>query len=299
MMISSMVTQNKKNPNMNLNESTSFAGPPSLAKGLIMSAKKPSAKKPEELKSHKVIMGKRAPRSGPKPRSQDEAKAELYKVNKELPLHIEALPLSERPMMWNDIPEFATRHGRTIADIVYDLALLTSHAYAQKTKKRTVVPMDLEILVHLYDMYPSSCGWARPDIREAFEFLYGAKIREFSGASEDVARLAVGRRYARLLGRVGTAQYRWLAEEGKVTRRLENIVSKIQDIALTGSDPGTVFETLSKRCWALRGVDIDKMAPMPTAESVIKPPGTRGRRISENKKNRPVLASTYEGGAFD
>lgn len=283
---------------MNPNELSTLAGPPSLAKDLILSAKKPRVTKPVESKTPKVVAGKRTPRAGVKSKAQDDAKTELYEVNKELPQHIEALPLSERPMMWNDIPEFATRHGRTIADIVYDLALLTSHAYAQQTKKRTVVPMDLEILVHLYDLYPSSCEWARPDIRKAFEFLYGPKIREFSGSGEDVARLAVGRRFARLLGRVGTAQYRWLAEEGKVTRRLENIVSKIKDIGLIGADPLTVFETLSKRCWALRGVDIDKTAPMPTAESVIKPPGTRGRRISQSKKSKPMLSGTYEGGAF-
>lgn len=284
--------------------SIALAGPPSLVKNLILSAKNPVPKAERALsstgvapKQEKATRVKRA--VGAALDESGVSKGETYRVNKELPAQIEALPLSQRPMIWNDIPEFATRHGRTIADIVYDLALLTSHAYAQKTKKRTVVPMDLELIVHLYDAYPSSCSWNRPDIREAFEFLYGSKIREFTGANELVARLAMGRRYARLLGRVGTAQYRWLSEKGKVTRRLENIVSKIQDIASTGDDPLLVFETLSRRCWALRGVDIDQMAPMPTAESVIKPPGTRGRRITENKKAKSVFSNAYAGGAFE
>lgn len=287
---------------MNSNEAISHAGPPPLVKSVMLAAKKLATTASDVVDlpgAAKVGRVKRTPRLTSSTAIQVAAKTEIYRVNKELPLHIEALPLSERPMIWNDIPEFATRHGRTIADIVYDLALLTSHAYAQKTKKRTVVPMDLELLVHLYDMYPSSCGWKRPDIREAFEFLYGAKIREFSGPGELVARLAMGRRYARLLGRVGTAQYRWLAEQGKVTRRLENIVAKVQEIGQTDSDPLTIFETLSKHCWALRGVDFDKMAPMPTASSVIKPPGTRGRRITDAKKVKSATTGIYEGGAFE
>lgn len=280
-------------PTLNGSHSYALAGPPSLVKNMIFTANNPTPQAAIKSPRVKRSLNPAAENSG------SASKGETYRVNRELPAHIEALPMGQRPMIWNDIPEFATRHGRTIADIVYDLALLTSHAYAQKTKKRTVVPMDLELMVHLYDAYPVSCNWNRPDIRKAFEFLYGEKISEFKGPSEAVARLAMGRRYARLLGRVGTAQYRWLAEKGKVTRRLENIVSKIQDISTTNDDPLTVFEALSRRCWLLRGVDIDKMSPMPTAESVIKPPGTRGRRITENKKSKSVFSNAYAGGAFE
>lgn len=318
-----------------------LAGPPSLAKGVILAAREP---KPASKRGSRSPAGD-ALAVGVKPKakaktnatskeakvasmiaklSAKEAKAiakaqaketkalakeaqaraakvekdDVFQVNKELPLHIEALPITHRPMLWNDIPEFASRHKRTIADIVYDLALLTCFAYAQKTKRRTVIPMDLELLVRLYDAYPSSCTWKRPDIRETFEFLYGKIISEFDSQYENVARLAIGRRYARMLGRVDTAQYRWLTEEGKVTRRLENIVAKIYGIADSGADPLATLEALSRNCWALRGVDIEAVVPMPTAQSVIKPAGTRGRRMTAFKKTKPSYSEVYDGGVF-
>lgn len=222
----------------------------------------------------------------------------LFRDGEELPPEVEALPFGERPMIWRDLPQFSSRHGRTIADIVYDLALLTSHAYAKKTPNRVVVPLDLEVLTKLYDMYPSSCAWKRPDIRGTFEFLYGKAIAEFDEKYESIARLAMGRRYARMLGRVDTAQYRWLAEEdGKITRRLENILAKIHAITDTGADPLEVFESIATRSWALRGVDIDADVPMPTVTSVVKPTGTRGRRMTEKAK-KVVMPASYEGGAF-
>lgn len=221
-----------------------------------------------------------------------------YKKDSELPREVEALNLSLRPMIWRDLAEFSARHGRTAADMTYDLALLTSHAYTKKTERRTVVDFDLELLTRLYEMYPSSCAWVRPDVSEMFERLYGPYLKTFSAELEPIARLALGRRYARMLGRVDTAQYRWLSDGGQITRRLGNILSKIDEVSKHGENPLEVLESLAKLVWGLRGVDIDKEYPVPTKESVQKPPGTRGRRMTVDKIQKPLVQPSYEGGAF-
>lgn len=226
------------------------------------------------------------------------SKTPKYKEKMLLEPEVEALGLDNRPMIWRDLAEFSARHGRTIADMVYDMVLLTNHAYSTKTPLRTVVPFDLEFLTRLYDLYPSSCAWKRPSIRDMFELMYAGHLKSFDADSEPVARLAVGRRYAKMLGRVDTAQYRWLSEDGKITRRLGNILSKVEESALTGEHPLDVFERVGKRIWELRGFDIDKHFPLPTKENVLKPPGTRGRLMSVQKKVRSIHQPVYSGGSF-
>lgn len=239
-----------------------------------------------------------------KPLTKAQAKAQakllegpLYKEKMRLDPEIEKLPFHQRPMIWRDLAEFAARHSRTIADMVYDMVLLTNHAYSTKTPLRTVVPFDLEFLTRLYDEYPSSCSWKRPNIQEMFDLMYRPYLKPFKNKQDgDVAQLAIGRRYARMLGRVDTAQYRWLSEGGKTTRRLGNILSKVQEAANSGHDPREVFEGMSKNIWRLRGFDVEKHFPMPDSQSVLKPPGTRGRMISP--KTRKPKKTSYEGGAF-
>lgn len=221
-----------------------------------------------------------------------------YKEKMTLPPEVEELSFNDRPMIWRDMAEFSARHSRTIADMVYDMVLLTNHAYSTKTPQRTVVPFDLEFLTRLYDLYPSSCAWNRPSIRDMFELMYSDLLKEFTPANEPAARLAMGRRYAKMLGRVDTAQYRWLTEDGKITRRLGNIMSKVEEAAKGGVNPREMFEGIGKRMWELRGFDIDKYFPLPTQTSVVKQPGTRGRLMRLPKANRLLPAPTYEGGAF-
>ena len=166
------------------------------------------------------------------------------------------------------------------------------------TPLRTVVPFDLEFLTRLYIMFPASCEWKRPTIRDTFTMLYGDYLSQFDQGSEAIAHLAVGRRYAKMLGRVDTAKYRWLEDDGKITRRLGNILSKVERSAVYGHDPLEVFEKIGKRIWELRGFDIDKHYPMPTIESVQKRKGTPGRVVNPKKGARSTHAPTYEGGAF-
>ena len=59
------------------------------------------------------------------------------------------LPVSERSMVWRDLPEFANKHKRTTSDIVYDLALLATHDQMLKKLTKVVLSFDLEFLVRV------------------------------------------------------------------------------------------------------------------------------------------------------
>lgn len=235
--------------------------------------------------------------------TNDEAPPAIVKKSraresKELSPEIEAKNQTERPLIWRDLEDFRARHNRTISDVVYDLALLTTHNYANNAAKRTIMPVDLEILIRLYDRYPSSCAWNRVDVRETFETLYGPIIAGFAEEFQSTAHLACARRYAELVGRADTAQYRWLKGESQISRRLTNLLGKITEVQQAGGDPRKVFESIAINTWTLRGVDIDKKVPLPTLQSVQKPPGTRGRRMPTHRVAKPTKAQVYAGGAF-
>jgi hypothetical protein len=226
------------------------------------------------------------------------AKKSRARESIELAPEIEIKNHKERPLIWRDLEDFRSRHNRTISDVVYDLALLTTHNYAKNAAKRTMMPVDLEILIRLYDRYPSSCAWHRVDVRETFEVLYGAMIAGFPEQLQTTAHLACARRYSVLVGRADTAQYRWLKGESQISRRLTNLLAKVMEIKTTNVESREVFEAVAVRTWALRGIDINERVPLPTLQSVQKPPGTRGRRMPTHRVAKPAKTHVYEGGAF-
>lgn len=220
-----------------------------------------------------------------------------------LPSNLATLPYADRPTIWQDLTEFAIRHNRTSADLVYDLALQSKYNYIEFVQRPTVVPFDLELLMRLYDISPSSAPWRLPNVREVFELLYGPVVRQFTpspGGWTEVdyktAELACGRRYARLLGRADTATYRWIQGEGKVTRRLSNILGKIVETCANAPVPHERFEQISSPFLAMRGLQINEEVPLPTGENVRRV-GSSGRRVSVDSESTP-LAAEYAGGAF-
>lgn len=232
----------------------------------------------------------------------------LYKDKMSLPPEIEALGIDERPMIWRDLSDFAARHARTVPDMVYDFALLSTNSYCNKVPLRTVVPFDVELLARLYDQYPSSCPWIRPGTREMFDLMYDDHLKTFPRQYESSARLATGRRYTKMFGRVDTAQYRWLESNNNTTRRLSNILGKLKDIhshdLLTGRNrhPRFILECVSSRIWDLRCFDIEKYFPLPTLETVTRPSWSHGRKTINPIQPRPTDALskiTYEGGVFE
>lgn len=236
------------------------------------------------------------------PEAESEHIKPLYAEGEELPEPIAALGIAQRPLVWRDLADFRARHGRSQADIVYDLAL-PPNGIAGKAESGIVLSFDLEILVRLYDLYPASCAWTRPDAREMFKRLYGDAIAKFEPEDQPAAQLAFSRRYVTLLGRSDTAHYRWLPMSGKVRnipRRMSNILSKIDGILKAGQDARSVFEELAKHTWSLRGVDIEQVLPNPDAQTIRRPPGSKGRKVSKGKAiiGHSLNAPKYLGGAF-
>ncbi|MES2977732.1 MAG: hypothetical protein V4731_04855 [Pseudomonadota bacterium] len=195
-------------------------------------------------------------------------KGPLIKEGALLSAQVEARDSANRPMVWRDLPMFATKYHRTAVDMMYDLGLNTPYFYQQAVKSHGVVPFDLELLVRIYDRSPSSCDWDRPTVREIFETLYGQTVQGFGEELSAKAHMAYGARFARLLGRATTVLYRWLIDESGTTRRIGNIISKLQTAAQQGQDARREFETLAIAIWANRGYDVDKAYPSYTPETI-------------------------------
>lgn len=205
------------------------------------------------------------------------------------------LPISERSLVWGDLPIFSVKCNRTTSDIVYDLALLATHDQMLKKLTKVVLAFELEFLVRVYYIYPQSCDWKRPKCTELFELLYGDIIRTYPLEFQVAARMRLGIRFVKMAGRASTAQYRWIEnEEGNITRRMSNLFSKIKSVK--DEDRRLFFERISRLTWKHRGVDIDLAFPMPTLESLQARVGVSGRKLSP-KKSR-VIEAEYAGSAF-
>jgi hypothetical protein len=236
----------------------------------------------------------------------------VYKEGDELPSNVESLDIAKRPLVMRDLAGFRARHKRTVADSIRDLALPTTSAYPKDaiadeadhvksqrgTAQNRIMPFDLELLVRLYDLLPSPCPWNYLTISSVYDKMYRELIFSFEEMDQPAAQLAYRRRFALLIGRSVTGAYRWKKRE-TTTRRMEILLTKINDLGKTGKDIRIAFESLSLKTWALRGINMDKEAPAPTPVNVQKPPGTRGRKINNQLpvKADPAPAK-YLGGAF-
>lgn len=228
-----------------------------------------------------------------------------------------ALDGEQRPMVWSDLPLFEARHGRNAHDMVYDLGMHQANHYRSRVESHEVMPFDVELLTRLYERYPSSCMWQCPPLQEMFHCLYGAAIDGFAPALRERARNAYGMRFARLMGRAPTVQYRWLWEAGMQdksgsTRRVRNIIGKLHEAHQGGENPRLVLENLAVRMWVMRGLNVDIQTPAHDPISLQKK-----TRVADRTAPDPIIhpteapagiaprfpvpaptSSAYEGGAF-
>lgn len=229
-----------------------------------------------------------------------------------------ALPWHERPMVWSDLPLFEARHGRNAHDMVYDLGMHQANHYRSRVGLHEVLPFDIELLVRLYDRAPSSCMWTCPTLQDMFFRIYGQAIEGFAPALQDRARNAYGMRFARLMGRAPTVQYRWLwdsamQDKSGSTRRVSNIISKLYEASLAGEHPRAVLEDIAGRMWLLRGLNVDAETPAHDPISLQKrsQKGAKDKSMATSAHASPapsrssvlspaakVPAPAYEGGAF-
>ncbi|MBQ0916859.1 hypothetical protein KBW71_00145 [Hydrogenophaga aromaticivorans] len=225
-------------------------------------------------------------------------KKPLIKDGMELLPEVERLDLNQRPMIWCDLPVFAAKHSRTAMDMMYDLGLNTPYLYQRDAQRRSVVPYDLELLMRMYDMDPSSCSWNRPTLREVFDLLYGDVLRGFPEELFAKATLAYGARFARMLGRATTVQYRWLMDDSSSTRRISNIVTKIRAVELAGRSAIQTFESLAIVMWARRGYDVNAGYPAYSPETIVIKNVRQSNVRAKVARRLAVPDPSYKGGAF-
>lgn len=234
-------------------------------------------------------------------------KAPMVEEGMRLPAAVEALPMGERPMIWSDLPMFEAKYGRNSLDMVYDLGVHVRAQYQRNVTTPLVVPFDLELLMWLYDRYPSSCAWERPTMRAVFDTVYGGVLDSFPDDLRPRAQIAYGARFSRLLGRAPTVHYRWLVDDtsqGKTgaTRRIKNIVSKLQEASARGDSARELLESISVAMWHRRGLGINAAAPAydPITLQRRFPKGAPKPRaqVQTRLSRRQDADVVYEGGAF-
>lgn len=174
---------------------------------------------------------------------------------------------SKRPLTGLDIDHFRSRHGRQTVDVIYALCLQNSAAYNIEVRE-PYLSYTMEMLLRLYDMYPSDPPWKTIEPRQAFEMIYGDVEAQFRGTEfENEAKLALYRRFTAGCGRSIYTAYRWIVSGGNSKRAITKIFAKLSAL----DNPRETFEMLARTMFKARGADFDDFCPMPTIENPPQP----------------------------
>lgn len=194
-------------------------------------------------------------------------------------------PISVRPLIWKDLPLFASRHGRSSMEMMYDLGFNTTYQYTSAANKSEVVPFDLELLIRILEAYPSSCSWKKTTPAQAIDLIFGDLLEPYQSSPEDeaVMRMIFGHRLAAILDRSVTVLYRWLADTGASSRRVINILSKVEAMGSTPQARREAFEGIALPAWRLRGIDIEQMFK-------LAPNFTHSRQMNSEVRQRLIVA---------
>lgn len=174
---------------------------------------------------------------------------------------------SKRPLAGLDIEYFRSRHELQTVDVIYALCIQNSAAY-NKVVRVPHLTYTMEMLIRIYDLYPSHSPWKLIEPTQAFDFLYGDVVEQFRGTEfEKEARLALYRRFTAACGRSIFTAYRWVQSGGKSKRGITKIFAKLSLL----DNPRLTLETLARSMYKSRGVDFDAVCPMPSIDNPPKP----------------------------
>lgn len=194
---------------------------------------------------------------------------------------------SKRPLAGLDIESFRSKHELQTVDVIYALCIQNSAAY-NKTVRVPHLTYTMEMLIRLYDLYPSHSPWKQIEPIQAFDFLYGDVVEQFRGTEfEREARLALYRRFTAACGRSIFTAYRWVQSGGKSKRGITKIFAKLSLL----DNPRLTLETLARSMYKSRGVDFDEICPMPSIDNPPKPKrrGPPPRAASQAKVPKAVV----------
>lgn len=198
------------------------------------------------------------------------------------------LPRSKRPMVGLDIEEWRTSMNLSKFKSQYALGFRNINHY-NRIAEGGLLPIDLELLIRLYEESPQAIGWDKYTIKQLFELMYGEDLKQFEGTRfETYALVDLGTRFTRIFGRSPSRKYQWLKEDSttnandlKTYAVMECILAKLHQLP----NPKEVLERQAKKVWKLRGHDLDIENPIPT---LANPPTRQktGRKSKQDEINK-------------
>ena len=246
------------------------------------------------IQSASAVQPPPPPRGRGRPSNATRKLIPRIKQGDSLPLETLNLSTDARPVVYHDLPRFAAEHDLTGMDMMHHMGFNTSFQYIRDIKKALVVPFDIELLLRLYENSPKPCRWKKPNILVTFELIYGDLIEACEEKNQEAMRMALSERFVSLLGRGVTVVYRWMTDSGMSSKRMLNILSKVEELGRTPQERRRAFEKISSNAWKLRGVEIDSFHPIPREETLsisVTPTVSNRMRMARE-------AAMYSGGAF-
>jgi hypothetical protein len=213
-------------------------------------------------------------------------------------IYIDAsLPRSQRPLMGYDIEQWRGELRLPKFDAQHALGFRNANHY-NKICREAVLPPSIEIIVRIYLEYPHAPSWDRYTLQDLFHVMYGKELAVFEGRKDyKAARVDLGNRFTQLFGRSSSRKYNWLKLRGDVGIDTQGDrgfggayadVDRILCLMKSVPDPRRVLEQIAFKVFALRGIDIDAMFPIPTLES---PPKRRKTGRRAEPRLTPVKAA--------
>lgn len=196
------------------------------------------------------------------------------------------LPPSSRPLAGYDVEEWRGRLKLSKFNAEHALGCRNPNQYNKLCHHR-ILPQNVELLIRLYDEIPKAAGWDSYTPRELFDRMYSDDLAKFAGTEHQVAaRVDLGKRFTKILGRSYARRYDWLESDPKKNEndQLTHIVIECLLTKLKQADnPREVLERLAKKVLMLRGFNLDSELPVPTPE---RPPMRQktGRKSSSERQ---------------
>lgn len=183
--------------------------------------------------------------------------------------------VDQRPLCGHDIERFRASMGLSRMEFALAMALVPGH-YQKTVSDQHPLSLDREILLRLYQLSPSPSAWQNWSPQEAFGECYGPLLRGFElPAHQAKARVMLYRRFTAIMGRSAARGLSWFDGNQGHSLPVRRVLGKLIELA----SPREVLEAIAARAYAVRGLDLELIAPLPTSESVSRVRCGRSPRV--------------------
>ena len=183
--------------------------------------------------------------------------------------------VDQRPLCGHDIESFRASVGLSRAEFAMAMALMPNQ-YRSTVQDPRALALDREILLRLYFVSPGPAAWQSWTLGEAFDECYGPLLRSFElPAHQAKARVMLYRRFTAIMGRSAARGLSWFEGNQGHSLPVRRVLGKLIELA----SPREVLEAIAARAYAVRGLDLGLIAPLPTIESVSRVRCGRSPRV--------------------